>query len=65
MVGSLGSIPLLPITNSNVVPENVIFSKTSCIATKLPKQFFEADLVLNSLFEQFNEGEAFEKKQDF
>ena len=47
MVGSLGSIPLLPKTNSNVVPENVIFSKTSCIAKKLPKQFFAANKLLN------------------
>ena len=47
MVGSLGSIPLLPITNSNVGPENVIFSKTSCIATKLPKRLLKKRELLN------------------
>lgn len=65
MVGSLGSIPLLPITNSNVGPENVIFSKTSCIANKLPKQSFAVHLVLSSFVKQFNQGSAFAKKQVF
>ena len=47
MVGYLGTISLVPQHNSNSVPENVTFSNTSCIATKLPKQFFAANKLLN------------------
>ncbi|SNR37022.1 hypothetical protein [Lutibacter flavus] len=54
-------IPIQAKRNRNVVLENFYFPKASFYSTKLPKQLFGADLVLNCSLEQFNYGDAFGK----
>ena len=58
MVRFLGTISLLPKSNSTLL-ENNLFSNASFFATKLPKQLFEEHLVLNSSVKLFNIGYAF------
>ena len=65
MVSTSACIPIQAKRNRNVVLERVAFSMASFFSTKLPKQLFGADLVLNSSLKQFNYGNAFGKNKTF